>query len=552
MARRASVLRLATAGPGDTAALAAAIDAGEVDPASIVAIVGKTEGNGCVNDFTRGYATLALKLLLAERLKCAPSEIEKRVAVVMSGGTEGGLSPHLLVFCRSETDAAAPAPRLAIGVGLTRAFVPEEIGRQAQIEETAAAVATAMKDAGIATPADVHFVQIKCPLLTKERIEEAERRGVAVATQDTYHSMALSRGASALGVALALGEIARAEEASVCRDWSLYSSVASTSAGVELLRNEIVVLGNSAGWGGDLVIGHDVMAAADELVDARRLGVLLSLLDRVERSDVAAPAVRAHLLSAEMLRHILLNEPVELDAAHRLLELCDVAHAESMLDALSLSESPTTRQLVLQRLRELGDVIREQVVARLGDADWYVLRNLLALLGAMRTLPARLSIDAYFRHDEPTVRVEALRLLVRMPDRRETAVHDALLDHDPRVLRAALDAAASHGLPRRSGARLLQVVEKADRDNDLRVRGIALLPQAPTNLARDWLFKLVLRRRGFFRRWALQDPSSEQLAALRALAAGWRADPAVARALALAVASRDPQVREAVNALAAR
>ena len=72
MARRASVLRLATAGPGDTAALAAAIDAGEVDPASIVAIVGKTEGNGCVNDFTRGYATLALKLLLAERLKCAP------------------------------------------------------------------------------------------------------------------------------------------------------------------------------------------------------------------------------------------------------------------------------------------------------------------------------------------------------------------------------------------------------------------------------------------------------------------------------------------------
>ena len=301
MARRASVLRLATAGPGDTAALAAAIDAGEVDPASIVAIVGKTEGNGCVNDFTRGYATLALKLLLAERLKCAPSEIEKRVAVVMSGGTEGGLSPHLLVFCRSETDAAAPAPRLAIGVGLTRAFGPEEIGRQAQIEETAAAVATAMKDAGIATPADVHFVQIKCPLLTKERIEEAERRGVAVATQDTYHSMALSRGASALGVALALGEIARAEEASVCRDWSLYSSVASTSAGVELLRNEIVVLGNSAGWGGDLVIGHDVMKDAIDAEAARRVlaqigGETVAVLAKAEAAPSGAIRGRRHTM----------------------------------------------------------------------------------------------------------------------------------------------------------------------------------------------------------------------------------------------------------------
>ena len=271
MARRTRVLRLATAGPHDTAPLAAAIDRGEVDPATIVAIVGKTEGNGCVNDFTRGYATLALKLLLAERLKCPPSEIERRVAVVMSGGTEGGLSPHLLVFCRDEVSAAATAPRLAIGVGLTRAFTPEEIGRQAQIDETASAVAAAMKDAGIASAADVHFVQIKCPLLTKERIEEAARRGAKTATEDTYYSMAVSRGASALGVALALGEIKAAPEAAICKDWSLYSSVASTSAGVELLRNEIVVLGNAAGWGGDLLVGHDVMKDAIDADAARRV-----------------------------------------------------------------------------------------------------------------------------------------------------------------------------------------------------------------------------------------------------------------------------------------
>ena len=183
MGRRAKVLRLPTAGPSDTAPLAAAIDRGEIDPATIVAIVGKTEGNGCVNDFTRGYATLALKLLLAERLKCPLAEVEARVAIVMSGGTEGGLSPLLLVFCRESSEAAASGPRLAIGVGLTRAFKPEEIGRRPQIDATAEAVASAMKDAGIASASDVHFVQIKCPLLTKERIEEAERRGASVATE---------------------------------------------------------------------------------------------------------------------------------------------------------------------------------------------------------------------------------------------------------------------------------------------------------------------------------------------------------------------------------
>ena len=51
---------------------------------------------------------------------------------------------------------------------------------------------------------------------------------------------------------VALGEVTDAPESAVCRDWSLYSKVASTSAGVELLRNEIVVLGNARGWGGDL------------------------------------------------------------------------------------------------------------------------------------------------------------------------------------------------------------------------------------------------------------------------------------------------------------
>lgn len=297
--RRAKVLRLPTAGPQDTAPLAAAIDRGEVDPATIVAIIGKTEGNGCVNDFTRGYATLALKLLLAERLKCPMAEVEARVAIVMSGGTEGGLSPHLLVFCRETATAAASGPRLAIG--LTRPFKPEEIGRAAQIAATAEAVAAATKDAGIAAAADVHFVQIKCPLLTKERIEEAERRGATVATDDTYHSMALSRGASALGVALALGEIDDAPEAAVCRDWSLYSKVASTSAGVELLRNEIVVLGNSSEWAGNLAIDHDVMKDAIDADAARRVqarlgGETVAVLAKAEAAPSGEIRGRRHTM----------------------------------------------------------------------------------------------------------------------------------------------------------------------------------------------------------------------------------------------------------------
>ena len=314
------MLRLPTAGPNDTSGLAAALDAGLIRAESIVGIMGKTEGNGCVNDFTRGYATLALKLLLAERLGCALAAVDQRVALVMSGGTEGGLSPHLTVFCRETVDAPddTGGKRLAIGIGFTRAFQPEEIGRAAQIQETAVAVRAAMADAGIDNPADVHFVQIKCPLLTQERIAQAQAYSMAVATEDTYESMALSRGASALGVALALGDIhaAQATDAAVGCDGSLFSGVASASAGVELQRNEIIVLGNAAGWSGDLRIEHDVMADAIDLEAPRRALARLGLPTAGQVPATARERIIAVLAKAEATpagtirgrRHVMLDD----------------------------------------------------------------------------------------------------------------------------------------------------------------------------------------------------------------------------------------------------
>jgi cyanuric acid amidohydrolase len=264
MPRRAAVHLVAARHPGDAAAVAALIDSGAVDAARIVAILGKTEGNGCVNDFTRAYAVEALCHMLAPRLGLSAAQVAERIAMVMSGGTEGGLSPHFLVFAVDEAAAPAPGGALALGTAFTADFQAEELGRMAQLKATAQAVRKAMAEAGISNVADVHYVQVKCPLLTSERITAARARGATVATEDTYHSMGLSRGASALGVALALGEVTESalSDAVIGADWSLFSARASCSAGVELLRNEVVVMGNSSAWGGDLRIAHAVMPDA--------------------------------------------------------------------------------------------------------------------------------------------------------------------------------------------------------------------------------------------------------------------------------------------------
>jgi cyanuric acid amidohydrolase len=262
---RTDTFRVPMAGPADMTKLTALIEDGALDPAHIVAILVKTEGNGGVNDFTREYTCATLAATLAPYLRATPAEVERRIAIVVSGGTEGVLSPHATVFARTPVAnrAGAAGKRLAIGIAATRDFLPHEIGRAAQIEATAAAVTAAMADAGISRAEDVHWVQVKCPLLTADRVQAARRAGYEPVTEIAYKSMAYSRGASALGVAVALGEIATpvAEEAVLC-DWSLASAVASASAGIELKNNIVIVLGNAEGVGGDCVIAHAVMQDA--------------------------------------------------------------------------------------------------------------------------------------------------------------------------------------------------------------------------------------------------------------------------------------------------
>jgi cyanuric acid amidohydrolase len=207
----------------------------------------------------------------------------------MSGGTEGVLSPHITVFTRQQVakpPAGITGKRLSIGMAQTRDFLPEELGRSAQITETAQAVKAAMADAGITDATDVHFVQIKCPLLTSDRVEAAAARGNKTATISAYSSMAYSRGASALGVAVALGEVAAdISDEFVLRRYDLFSKVASTSSGIELMHNVVIVLGNSEASASEFEIGHAVMSDA---IDAPAVVSALTSVGLAVAPQVAA------------------------------------------------------------------------------------------------------------------------------------------------------------------------------------------------------------------------------------------------------------------------
>ena len=244
---------------GDASGLAVLIDEGAFDADGVVAVVGKTEGNGGVNDFTRILADQAFRKVLMDKGTRPVEEVDE-IPMVWSGGTDGILTPHATIFAKvADEGPVSDEPRLAVGYAMSDVILPEDIGRPAMVEKVAEGVRRAMAEAGIEDPADVHYVQTKTPLLVMETINDAKARGHTVFTEDPLESMNVSNGTSGLGIAVALGEIDMPTAEQIGHDLGLYSSVASCSSGVELDQAQTVVVGNVPGAGGRYRIGHDVM-----------------------------------------------------------------------------------------------------------------------------------------------------------------------------------------------------------------------------------------------------------------------------------------------------
>src|SRR5947208_1620036 len=211
----AQAFKVGMRAPDDVAEAAKLLDQGAFKAEHVAAILGKTEGNGGVNDYTRALATLSFQLLLAERSGQKVAAIAKRVI-----------------------------------------------------------------------------------------------------TSDTYKSMAYGRAAAALGIGVASGEVdaAKLDGNVIGQEFSIFSEIASTSSGVELMNCEVIVLGNSRQSTSELVMAHAIMkdaidaggvrealrraglAVDGELAEADR-GRLINVFVKCEPDPSGATRGRGHVMS---------------------------------------------------------------------------------------------------------------------------------------------------------------------------------------------------------------------------------------------------------------
>jgi len=136
-----------------------------------------------------------------------------------------------------------------------------------------------MRDLAV-EPEDVQLVLVKCPLLTSAKLATIRAAGREPVTSDTYESMALSRYASALGIACALDEIPKADIASALQSKAAWSAKASCSSGAELEDNHIFVLASDTKAERS---GSGLHAISKPMSDAIDADVVLELLSQVKR-----------------------------------------------------------------------------------------------------------------------------------------------------------------------------------------------------------------------------------------------------------------------------
>jgi hypothetical protein len=287
-------------------------------------------------------------------------------------------------------------------------------------------------------------------------------------------------------------------------------------------------------------MGPQIHMAMEDLARAGRIDTLLDLVERGPSISASAP-IWDFLVEQGVFDSLLSQQRFDMPLIARFARKLGVTAAPSLLAAATQLEEAKTRAQFYDLLQSLPDVGR-YVAECLPQAPPIVQRELLALLGKLDTLPAGFSPHGYLESEEPLVRREAVRLLLKNPSERDETIVSALSDPDDRVVFAGLSAAQDKCPP--LGINLIkQRVDRGELDSQLRTMGIRIVAQRKNADALEWLLPYVMTETNWARRPKLRPSSPEMLAALSMIAFYWRNDPAAETVLKLAAQSRDPEVR---------
>lgn len=202
------------------------------------------------------------------------------------------------------------------------------------------------------------------------------------------------------------------------------------------------------------------------------------------------------LASSEMMSQIVsaATEAKEPGPAVRLLQSLGPRAVNVLVDLLSEADEPARRRTLIDVLAQVADRSPEPVVERMRDPRWYVVRNLVLVLGKTRRADVAPALERAFGHGDHRVRVEALRALaaVHHPG-LQRLVARALRDPHELVRHSAIGILGVQGSPE-SERMLIGALTGGKADLGEKQRIVKLLGESQSASSRDTLEKLARRR----------------------------------------------------------
>ncbi len=294
------------------------------------------------------------------------------------------------------------------------------------------------------------------------------------------------------------------------------------------------------------VASEAVIAAAERLAGHGHLFEVLQAIDAPGNYAEVTRTIAAAVLDTEVLEKLLSDPSPDWALVERVVHHIGTGAVGPLLDGLDSAQDRTWRRRMLDLLVSIGPRGEPELLSRLETAEWHLARNILTVLGHYPEMSAPSQALPRLRDPEPRVRLEALKVLLRSPSTRRTAVTEALESGEPPLVRTAL-ASLGGNCPPELVAPVLGVLMMPDEDAQM--QAIRLIGDSDNPLVVGPLLDLVRERRGFLRRWKLRNKSPVMLSALGSLARRWHNHRPVLPVIQMAARSNDDEIRRTVGVM---
>lgn len=156
-----------------------------------------------------------------------------------------------------------------------------------------------------------------------------------------------------------------------------------------------------------------------------------------ELRDIASERLRS-VLNRDMIRYLVeraggRDEPARV-AIQNMLVFAGSEAIESLLDAIIEAPEAVTRKNLFNAIVLFGGDARQAVETRIVNPEWYVVRQMVALLGELGDEQSLDAIESAYSNPDPRVKKEVMKTLVKIPSPRSTAFLIKVLDEQDQGL----------------------------------------------------------------------------------------------------------------------